>query len=132
MGDYTPTWLDKLQDALTVPTRWCKPLISVQWGWGTRRWPNPLAIRAQTFTETQSLYMNGIVFASVRVLFVNVMLRWWGEGSPFTWRGRECPAFVQIHLGWRPIDGRPVAVFRFQTDASAQGGLAIGFEDGPK
>ena len=124
MGDYTPTWLDKLQDALSVPTAICKPLASLTWGWGSRRWPNPLNIRFTALHETQSLYMNGILFVSLRLpFFLNIGIRWGND--------KVDPCTMQTHIGWRPVDGCPVAVFRIQNDYTRQGGLALGFEDGP-
>lgn len=125
MTIYTPTWLSKLQDFFAVPLSWCKPVASIQWGWGSRRWPNPLNLRVKIWDENPSLYMNGILFASIRLpFFVNIMVRWAND--------TVSPAFVQTHIGWRPVDGRPVIVLRFQSDQSAQGGLAVGYEDGGK
>lgn len=132
MPIYTPSWVSRIQDALTIPQWLIRPLFNVQWGFGWKKWPNPLAIRIQTFTDTPSFYMNGLVFFGIQTTCVCLMLRWWGDGSPFTIFGREFPAFVQMHIGWRPIDGAPVIVLRFQCDESAQGGLAVGFEDGGK
>lgn len=129
---YTPDWVSKIQDALSIPTSWIKPIINVQWGYGWKNVPNPLALRVQLFTDTPSFYMNGLMFFGIQTTIVCFMLRWWGEGSPFTIFGKEFPAFVQMHIGWRPIDGAPVIVLRFQSDASAQGGLISGFEDGAK
>lgn len=143
MTIYTPTWLSKLQDFFAVPVSWCKPIASIQWGWGTRKWPNPLTLKITVAYDNPSLYMNGILFASIRLpFFVNLMIRWNDDkvryfpdfvrrllrkDAPIT-----VPAYVQTHIGWRPIDGRPVAVIRFQSDQSAQGGLAMGFSDGGK
>jgi len=119
-----PAWLTAIQSALTLPTSWILPIISVQWGYGTRYWPNPLHLRVQLFHEPPSLYMNGLVFASIKFpFFVNLGLRW---GDEF-----RNPSTLQTHIGWRPVDGAPVIVFRLQSDATRQGGLAIGFEDGP-
>lgn len=121
---YTPDWVSKLQDKLTIPTWLCKPVASFQWGFGTRSWPNPLKARLGLFTETQSLYMNGLLFVSIRLpFFINLQVRWGDET-----RNRST---LQTHIGWRPVDGCPVAVFRIQNDFTRQGGLALGFEDGP-
>ena len=129
---YTPDWVSKIQAALTIPQWLIKPILTVQWGYGWKNVPNPLALRVQLFTDTPSFYMNGLMFFGIQTTIVCFMLRWWGEGSPFTIFGKEFPAFVQMHIGWRPIDGAPVIVLRFQSDASAQGGLISGFEDGAK
>lgn len=129
---YTPDWVSRIQDALTIPQWLIKPILTVQWGYGWKNVPNPLALRVQLFTDTPSFYMNGLMFFGIQTTIVCFMLRWWGEGSPFTVFGKEFPAFVQMHIGWRPIDGAPVIVLRFQSDASAQGGLISGFEDGAK
>ena len=124
MGDYTPAWLDRLQAALTVPRRICLPIASVQWGFGTRRWPNPVRARVLLGVEPGSLYMNGILFVSIRLpFFVNLGIRWGDE--------TRRASTLQVHIGWRPVDGAPVAVFRVQNDFTRQGGLALGFEDGP-
>lgn len=118
---YTPNWVNKIQDKLSIATTRIKPLLAIQWGFGSMKWPNPFAVRVQTFTDTESLYMNGIVFFGIQwPFFVNFMFRW------------SRTDFVQMHAGWRPIDGAPVIVFRIQSDASAQGGLVGGFMDGPK
>lgn len=129
---YTPDWVSKIQDALTIPQWLIKPILTVQWGYGWKNVPNPLALRVQLFTDTPSFYMNGLMFFNIQTTIVCFMLRWWGEGSPFTIFGKQFPAFMQMHIGWRPIDGAPVIVLRFQSDASAQGGLISGFEDGAK
>jgi len=129
---YTPEWVSRIQDALTIPQWLIKPILNIQWGYGGRKFPNPLALRMQLFTDTPSFYMNGIMFFGIQTTIVCFMLRWWGEGSPFTVFGKQFPAFVQMHIGWRPIDGAPVIVLRFQSDSSAQGGLVLGFEDGAK
>jgi hypothetical protein len=122
---YTPDWVSRLQDKLAISIEIIKPIFNLQWGWGSRKWPNPFNLCIQFFHDTPSLYMNGIVFFGIQFpFFVNFMLRWGNENCS--------PAYVQIHIGWRPIDGRPVIVLRFQSDDSAQGGLAIGFEDGGK
>jgi hypothetical protein len=121
---YTPHWLSLIQDALSIPTTWIKPIFNVQWGWGTRRWPNPLNLRIQFFQDTESTYMNGPLFFGIQFpFFVNLGIRWGNETiSPNT---------LQLHFGWRPIDGAPVIVCRVQDDFTRQGGLALGFEDGP-
>ena len=154
MADYTPAWVSKIQDWLSIPLSWTKPVFSLQWGWGTVDYPNPLNLRIKFFTDTESLYMNGLVFFGFQVAlgllpiqlgiiawllflygwhwwvllllisFANLMLRWGGPTAS--------PAYVQTHIGWRPVDGRPVVVLRFQSDDSAQGGLSGGFLDGPK
>ena len=151
---YTPDWVSRLQDLLSIPTRWIVPLFSLQWGFGPRYWPNPFKIRVLFFHDTPSLYMNGIVFFGMQIAlpllplqagliyllflvfgwhwwfllflccFVNFMFRWGNENVS--------PAYLQTHIGWRPVDGAPVIVFRVQSDASAQGGLVLGFEDGGK
>ena len=122
---YTPDWVSRIQDALSIPTSWIKPIINVQWGWGTRKYPNPFNLRIQCFQDTPSFYMNGLVFFGIQFPFcINLMIRWGGENAS--------PAYVQTHIGWRPIDGAPVIVVRFQSDNSAQGGLVLGFEDGAK
>lgn len=130
MGDYTPTWVDRLQARLTVPLSWCRPLAAVTWGWGTRRWPNPFNLRITALQEQRAgdgrtaLYLNGLLFVSLRLpFFINVGIRWANE--------TRSPNTLQMHLGWRPVDGCPVAVFRVQDDKTRQGGLALGFEDGP-
>lgn len=125
MGDYTSTLIDRIQDVLAIPTWLIKPVLNIQWGHGSLAAPNPLALRVNLFKDTPSLYMNGLVFFGVQFpFFVNLMIRWGGADAS--------PAYMQMHIGWRPVDGRPVIVWRFQSDDSAQGGLARGFEDGPK
>lgn len=118
---YTPPWLSALQVKLSIPINWIKPIFNLQWGYGSAKWPNLFALRVQASTDTPSLYMNGIIFFGIQFpFFVNFMLRWSRSN------------FLQTHIGWRPIDGAPVIVFRIQNDASAQGGLVSGFEDGGK
>lgn len=118
---YTPTWLSKLQLLLSLPLSWVKPILAVQWAWGTAAAPDYGNIRFYWFTEPPSLYMNGVIFFSVKFpFFVNFMFRW------------SSTSYLQTHIGWRPVDGSPVIVFRIQTDASAQGGLTSGYLDGSK
>lgn len=118
---YTPAWVSRLQDALTIPLAWIKPVFSVQWGWGSYDKPDYSNVRVKFLEDTDSLYENGVLFFGVQFpFFVNFMLRW------------SRTSYLQTHAGWRPIDGAPVIVFRIQTDESAQGGLVTGYKDGPK
>lgn len=119
-----PAWLSRLQSALTIPTRTIVPVASLQWGFGSRAWPNPFKARVMVGVEPESLYMNGVLFVSIKLpFFINLGVRWGDE--------TRSPNTLQTHFGWRPIDGAPVAVFRVQDDETRQGGLALGFEDGP-
>ena len=118
---YTPEWVSKLQDKLSIPISWIKPLFSFQWAWGTSTEPNYRNVRFNFLKDTESLYMNGVIFFGIQFpFFVNLMIRW------------SSTSYLQTHIGWRPIDGAPVIVFRIQSDESAQGGLVYGYVDGPK
>ena len=33
---YTPAWVDRIQRALSIPTAWIRPILSIQQGWGTK------------------------------------------------------------------------------------------------
>ncbi len=126
MTVYTPAWLTAVQNTLSIPLTWIKPLLSIQWGWGdTAASPILTNLRVKLLSDTPSLYMNGIVFFGIQFpFFVNLMVRWGGQAAS--------PAYLQTHIGWRPVDGAPVIVFRLQSDDSAQGGLVGGWVDGPK
>ncbi len=118
-------WRDRMMNALTIPAEFVLPVVSVQWGYGSGpawSWWNLLNLKVYTGREANgSLYQNGVLFVRVMLPFwVGVQLRY-SETS-----------YWQVSLpGWKLI-GRPGWHFRHQTDASAQGGLAIGYEDGPK
>lgn len=119
--DYTPAWVSKIQEKLSIPIYWIKPIFSIQWGWGTQSESNWRNVRIKFLEDTPSLYMNGVLFFGIQwPFFINLMIRW------------SKTSYLQTHAGWRPVDGAPVIVFRIQADSSAQGGLVSGYLDGAK
>jgi len=143
---------DWVCNALTLPTWVIVPVCSLQWCFGDRpawRWRNLTRLAFRIGTDDGSLYRNG-------GLYVRFMLPFW-IGLHVRWSEHDLfqtsllpnvvlPVLVLWHLGlgWWPLAlallflpgwkliGRPAYHFRRQTDASAQGGLAVGWEDGSK
>lgn len=114
---------DWLGNALTIPTEWVVPVLAVQYGYGSTpewSWRNLLNLKIYTGKEANgALYQNGLFYA-------RLMLPFW-IGLHIRWGSR----FIQLGAFWKLI-GRPAIHCRIQSDTSDQGGLATGFQDGPK
>lgn len=125
----SPLWpvIDWLGDKTAIPEAWSLHLFSVQIGFFDRLYSGAFDVMRFWYKDPPSLFMNGVVFAQLRLPF------WVGLGIRFS------PShFFQCGIGWKG-NGRLAILLRIQTDESAEEGMdgpnygqAIGMMDGTK
>jgi hypothetical protein len=128
--------LDKLTGWMNLRPEIIIPVVSFQYGYGTRDKPNWTNYRFSFGRQyTQSLFYNGVFYFRFMLPFcVCLMIRWTANPD-----GRK--QFLQTLLGWK-LNGVLALTFRIQNDPSAKEsnkgheydnlGQAIGFDDGTK
>lgn len=119
--------IDWLGEKTTIPEKYIFPIFCAQYGYGTQDKPNFRNIRILLgkASDTQSLYMNGILFFRFALPFyISLQLKF----------SRDIR--YQFGLGWK-LNGRfTITARRQSTDSAATGmdgynyGQAIGWEDG--
>jgi len=120
---------DLLGAKLGIDPAKVRPVISITWGCGTKKRPDPKKlIVARGSDRTRSLFYNGIVFFRFALPFlVCIQVRWsrclgpaprWLARLPWWLGGRgDWPDFWQFAIGWK-LNGRAACSSRLQSDKS--------------
>lgn len=144
--------IDWLGDLLVIPEKYSVHLLAIQWGYGTRAAPDLRNLRLWR-EDPPSLFMNGVVFAMLRIAGIGAMLRFSRERFiqcyfGFKGNGRWAMGFWWVLLlppalyfqgGWSWWFMPMFFMWRIQSDESAAAGMdgpnygqAVGWEDGTK